>query len=487
MVRRALGAIRRSPIVAAILSFLVPGAGQAWAGEAGRGLILAAPIILLAVGAGAVLATQGTARTLGLALQPGVLLVLVAANLAIAALRAFATVDAYRIASRRRPPAGRRAPRWVATGVLAALLTVTVGTHTGIGYVGYRTYDTVTTVFAERSQEPTPTPEPTPEGPSPTPRPRWTAPPTPQPTPEPIWSTDGRLDLLLIGADEGPGRFSLRSDALILLSVDVASGKAALFGIPRYLTNVPLPPRSVNAFACRCFPDYINALFRYAEDHPEWFQGADGERGLRATEEAIGALVGLHLDGRLVVNLQGFVRLVDALGGITINVPGPLYDALYPLPDGSGTIEISWAPGVQWMDGQRALAYARTRHQDSDFDRMWRQQWVLLALRRQMNPCAVITRLPELLEIAADTLSTSLPVEQLPDLLAVAARVAPDGIARYQFWPPDIPRDLDAAALEKIRAMVREPFPAPVTPAPDVTPAPASPSAAPVPPPASPC
>jgi len=473
--------------VAAILSFLVPGAGQAWAGNASRGLILATPIILLAVGAGVVLSSQGVARTVGLALQPGVLLGFVVGNVALAAWRIFATVDAYRIANNHRPPAGVPAPRWVAIGVLAVLLTITLGTHAGLGFVGYRTYDTVTTVFAEPSQAPTPTPDPTPEGPPPTPRPRWSAPPTPQPTPEPIWSTDGRLDLLLIGADAGPGRFSLRSDALILLSVDVASGRAALFGIPRYLTNVPLPPRSVNAFPCRCFPSYINALYRHAEDHPEWFAGADGERGLRATEEAIGALVGLQLDGRLVIDLQGFVRLVDALGGLTINVPDPLYDPLYPLADGSGTIEISWAPGVQWMDGHRALAYARTRHQDSDFDRMWRQQWVLLALRQQMNPCNLVPRLPELLASTGDALSTNLPVEQLPDLLALAARVRPDGIARYQFWPPDIPRDLDAAALATIRAMVREPFPAPAAPASRVTPAPATPSAAPAPSPASPC
>ena len=100
---------------------------------------------------------------------------------------------------------------------------------------------------------------------------------------------------------------------------------------------------------------------------------------------------------------------------------------------------------------------------------------------------SLVPRLPELLDIAGDSLSTNLPVEQLPDLLALAARVRPDGIARYQFWPPDIPRDLDAAALATIRAMVREPFPAPAAPAPGVTPAPAPPSAASVAPPASPC
>jgi LCP family protein required for cell wall assembly len=473
MARRFLAAIRRAPIVAATLSFLLPGAGQAWAGKVGRGLVFVTPIVLLLIGGGAVLTTQGTAHTLGLALQPGVLLGFVALNLALAAWRVAAIVDAYLIARRRWPEAGGREPRWISVAVMVALLVVTLGTHAGLGYVGYQTYDTVTTVFATPSPDPPPdpTPMPTADGPSATPRPAWSPTPAPSVAPE-IWSSDGRLDILLMGLDEGPGRFSLRPDAMILLSVDMATGRAALFGIPRYLQNVPLPLRSVNAFACRCFPGYINALFRHAEDNPVWFAGADRERGLRATEEAIGAMVGLELDGRLVINFNGFMRLVDVLGGVTINVPDALYDWAYEKPDGSGMMEISFAPGVQWMDGFRALAYARTRHQDSDYDRMWRQQWVLLALRRQMDPCRLVTRLPELLQIAGDTVSTNLPVEQLPALLDLTARVRPDAIARYQFWPPDIPSELDAAAIDTIRSMVRDPFPAPPTLAPGAAPTP---------------
>lgn len=465
--------------MAALLSFLLPGAGQAWLGAGRRALVFVAPVVLLLVAGGLVLATQGTVRTIGLALQPGFLAGFVGGNLLLAGWRVLATVDAYRLARARWPTEASPAVRWVSVATLTLLLLVTVGTHAGLGYVGYQTYRAVTTVFATPSPEPLPTPEPSPSGPSPTPRPRWSPTPAPTPIPE-IWSSDGRLDILLMGVDEGPGRFSLRPDAMILLSVDVATGRAALFGIPRYLNNVPLPPRSVNAFPCGCFPGHLNALFRYAEDNPVWFRGADRERGLLATQEAVGAMVGLHLDGRLVVNFQGFMRMIDALGGITVNVPDPLYDPRLPTPDG-GTTEIYFAPGVQWMDGFTALAYARSRHQDSDYDRLWRQEWVLLAVRRQMNPCNLIPRLPELLQIAGDTVSTNLPIDQLPSLLELAARVQSDQIARYQFWPPQITNDLTPDMLAIMRAMVREPFAAPdlsvphASASPTPTPAPQAP------------
>jgi len=468
--------------VAAVLSFLLPGAGQAWLGAGRRALVFVTPVVLLLVAGGLVLATQGTARTLGLALQPSFLAGFVGGNLLLAGWRIVATIDAYRLARTRWPADGNQTLRWVSVAALTLLLLVTVGTHAGLGYVGYQTYRAVTTVFATPSPEPSPTPAPTPSGPSPTPRPLWSATPAPTPIPE-IWSSDGRLDILLMGVDEGIGRFSLRPDAMILLSVDVATGRAALFGIPRYLDNVPLPPKSVNAFPCGCFPGHLNALFRYAEDNPVWFRGADRERGLLATQEAVGAMVGLHLDGRLVVNFIGFIHLVDALGGITVNVPDPLYDPRLPDPYTGGHVAISFSPGVQWMDGFTALAYARTRHQDSDYDRLWRQEWVLLALRRQMNPCTLIPRIPELLQIAGDSVSTNLPVDQLPDLLALLARVDASQVARYQFWPPDITNDLTPDMIALMRSMVRDPFPAPDLSVPHAS---ASPTPTPAPQPAPP-
>jgi LCP family protein required for cell wall assembly len=437
-------------VLAAWLSFLWPGLGQGWAGAWRRAIFFALPIILLAVGTFILISTQGRARAFGLFLQPQVLLGLLALNVGILAYRLVAIVDAYYTARLRWPSAGRL-QRATAGTLLAVALVGTLGMHAGIGYLGFKTYDTVTTVFGSTS---TPTPGASPYSLAPG------ASPTPIPTPVPAnWAADGRLNILLIGADAGNGRVSLRTDSMNLLSVDVATGRAALFGIPRNLFNVPLPPGpAADAFTCGCYPDLINSLYRYAVDHPDLFRGSDDVRGYIAVQEAIQEMTGEHIDGQLVVTLMGFVRVVDAIGGLDIYAPTPLYDATYPRPEGTGDM-VLWIPaGQHHFDGHMALAYARSRHQDNDYNRMNRQQEVLLALRQQLDPCTLIPRIPELLDIAKSSLWTNIPIDRLPDLFEIGARVRPGSIVTYQFWPPDIHESLDVESINKIRVMVRDPF-----------------------------
>jgi LCP family protein required for cell wall assembly len=469
--------LRRSPIVAALLSFLLPGLGQGWLGRFRRGMMLAAPILVL-VGFGlGVLAFQGRARVLGLALQPGVLIALLVVNLAVLGWRTGAIVDAFQLARRRWPTVGRT-ERTVSSVVLAALLIVTFGMHLGIGLVGLKTYDTVGHIFATPEATPSPTSAPagTASG-----EPTATPVPTPEPTPVPVWSDDGRLDLLLVGGDAGPGRFSLRTDTMILLSVDIATGRAAMFGIPRNMRYVPLPDGPAAAFpACECYPDLLNSIYVYAGQHPELFRGGEA-RGYLALQDAVGELVDRPLDGMVVVTLEGFVRLVDALGGLDMTTPYNLYDANYPLEDGSGNVEL-WIPaGQHHFDGHSALAFARSRHQDSDYDRMHRQQLVLTAMRRQICPSDLVLRIPELLDIARDSLWTNVPVGQLPDLMELGTSVKVSRIASYQFWPPDIPEQLTPAGIALVRKMVADAFSA----APSGTPRPSA--ATPTPEPDSPC
>ncbi len=344
--------------------------------------------------------------------------------------------------------------------VLGALLATTLGMHLWVGVVAYKTYDFVNTVFAEAPSE---TPEPTLPPPTATPNPNGGTPePTPQPTPTPppvpAWARNGRLDLLLVGGDAGPGRYSLRTDTMILASVDIASGRAKLFGIPRNLINVPLAGAAAGAFRCGCFPDLLNALYVYASKHPELFPGDDAVRGYHAVETTIGELTGVHIDGMAVVKLNGFVKLVDALGGLDINIPAPLYDSHYPLEDGTGDVTISFKAGEQHLDGHLALAYARSRHQDDDYHRMQRQQSVLIALRRQLSPCALVPRLPELIDIAKDSLWTDVPLAELPNMLAVAHGVDVKHIATAGFTPPYIPESMTPLAPERIRGMVADAF-----------------------------
>jgi len=466
---RVIAAIRQSAVIAALLSFLWPGLGQGWVGSSRRALILAVPMMLL-LGAGLlVLIVQGRARSLGLLLQPTVLLLLIALNVAALAYRLFAIVDAYRDASRRWPPVANQGRAALGLVLLGVLLGGTLLMHGWLGYVGFKTYDTVVAISHPFSS-PTPVPLATPppgETPGPTPE------PTPVPTPEPAWGNNGRLDLLLIGGDAGPGRFSLRTDTMVILSVEVSTGRAALFGIPRNLINVPLPDGPAQAFKCRCFPDLLNGLFRYAVEHPDVFPGTNEERGYRAVQGAIAELTGLQIDGQVVVTLGGFVHLVDALGGLEMTTKDSIYDARYPDPLSTRNVELYISRGFHHFDGWHALAYARSRHQDNDYNRMNRQQEVLLALRQQLDPCTLIPRIPELLDIAKDSLWTNIPLDRLPDLFEIGARVHPGTVATYQFWPPDIHEYLDTQSINRVRLMVVTAFfgaPPSATPVPSAAP-----------------
>ena len=441
---------RSSRILAAVLSFLVPGTGQLLTGRLLAGLLFLSPVIVAVVAA--VVASGGDrGRLLGYLVQPGVLLGIVILDGVLLAWRALAIVDAWW---------GRhsKAPKTVFSVItLVALLALTGATHFVIGAQVMAARDTVEAVFAssddegddgfgeipEETEAPSPTPTPLPTA---TPEPGATAAPTPSPTPTPAPTpvpgplTDGRLDVLLVGGDAGPGRWSLRTDTLMVLSVDTETGDSALFSIPRNMVNVPLPKESRNAFACRCFPRLINSLYVYASSHPGSFPGKDDTRGLRAVQMAIGTLVGRKLDGMVVVKLQGFVKLVNAIGGIDVTVPEAVFDERYPLENGNGYVQIYIKRGKQHMTGRKALMYARSRHQDSDYGRMERQQIVLTAIGKKLLKEPLLIRLPDLLDIAKNNLWTNLKKRDLPDLATPRRAGRPQGDAEGALHPAELPR-----------------------------------------------
>jgi len=472
---------RRSsaPGIAALLSLLLPGLGQAWLGAARRGLLIAAPIVL---GLAALLGFVAGGRTMGLLdaiLRPGVILSLLLAIIGLGVYHVLAIQDAYRLGLRRESgwsaDSGiRRVARSpLLLGVLAFVVVV-YGTFT---IVGVKAYDAETAIFAEpdtglvipeASFEPTATPIGTP-------LPTQLVPPEPTPTPIPVppWAADGRLNLLLIGSDAGPGRWQLRSDTMIVLSVDVATARAALFGIPRNIENVPLPPESADAFPNGRYPGLLNSLYVYAIGHPKAFPGGQAA-GFRALAGAIQELVGVPLDGAIVVNLTGFVDLIDAVGGLWINVPYGIYDEHYP--SGAGQITVSIGAGCQKLDGTTALEYARSRHSSDDYSRMGRQQIVIKALAHQLDPIALLPKMARLLDIARDNLWTTIDQNEIANMAVLAARVDSNHIQSVMLQPPTYPEFLDTSSIRRIRAAVRSIFDAPPdavsTPAPKSTPKP---------------
>lgn len=488
----------RTPGAAAFLSFLLPGIGQAAAGRLRRGVLIAVPAlgVLLVLGGVLIFARH---QIYDVIFSDNALTSLLLFNVVILLYRVWAIADAY-VVARSAPvatqpetkiqtkmqakPRGSRVSRPLGTIVLGAVLVATIGTHVAVGAVGLQYRDTLASIFnpdapswfgggnlasgetiapftdqsgaTDAPATPTPSagldasPTATPVG-SPTPLP--TAGPTTEDgipifqvdnvsganTPPSAWAIDGKLNVLLVGADEGVGRWSLRTDTMILLEVDIATGRSVMYGIPRNLENVPLPPESANAFPCHCFPypNLLNALWRDAVNRPSAYpyEGSDFVRGFKALEGAIGQYLGLHVDGAVVINLMGFVDLINALGGLDINVPVEVKDTQYSRPQDGRDITIDIKPGQQHMDGFTALAYARSRHQDSDYGRMSRQQAVLIALRAQLHPCSLLPKIPGLISALGSAFWTDMPVEDAPTLLALAERIGTGNVKSIELVP----------------------------------------------------
>jgi LCP family protein required for cell wall assembly len=477
----------RSPGIAALLSFLIPGLGQAWAGEGRRGLVVSLPFVAaVALGIGTVLAAGGALGLAEIAVQPSVLLAVLAADAVFLVYRAWAIVDAGRVA---RGPKGWRRPLTAGTAVaMVVLLTATTLMHGAVAYVGWNGYDLLTGVFAPSTgggpawgddggdtagvTDPAPEQGVTTAAASPTPSLAATASATPAPGGIPYWARDGRLNILLVGGDAGPGRFSLRTDTMILLTVDLRTARAAMFGIPRNLLNVPLPAPYAAAYRGGVFPDLLNALWRAGQLRTTW-PGNNRTRGYRALSAAVGNITGTSIDGVVSVDLNGFVSVIDALGGIDIKVPYRIYDKTYPREDGSGTRVLEILPGLQHLDGSTALAFARSRHQDSDYGRMSRQQILLLALRKQVNPCTILPKLPDLVRIAKDSLYTNIPLQELPRLFALADQIDTRRIERFAFTPANgYPEVVTPASVLKMQRAVRDAFlgdPPPAEGSPDLS------------------
>jgi LCP family protein required for cell wall assembly len=464
-----------SPAVAAFLSFVLPGLGQIAVGAIRRGLILGLPLVAVIV-LGLLLFLFDKGGLIAAMVRPEVVLALVILDLVLGVIHFIAIGDAYRIA-RRRVSRSAWQLRAGAPSLLAFLLVLTVGLHGGLGAIGFDAYNTMETIYPQpQSSFSIPIPS---FGVIGTPAPGAT--PTPAPIAGPDWARDGRLNILLIGGDAGPGRWNLRTDTMILFSADVATGKVAMFGIPRNLYNVPLAPESARAFPGGIFPypNLLNALWVYADGHRKLFPGGD-DAGFRAITGAVQQLVGVPLDGAVVVKLNGFVRLVDALGGVWINVPFKMVDHAYPMEDGSGHVTMTIKAGCQKLDGHYALAFARIRHIDSDYGRMGRQQKVLDALARQLDPLAVLTKLPDLLHIAGTNLKTTFTPDDAGSLAQFATTMDIHHIKHVLFTPPKYRETLTSAEIARIQSVVQSVFV--VKPKPSPTPAPTlNPSAKPTP------
>jgi LCP family protein required for cell wall assembly len=225
----------------------------------------------------------------------------------------------------------------------------------------------------------------------------------------PIYLLDQRVNILVLGLDRRPGEGdAVRADTIMVLSASAAEPDLGLLSIPRdlYLT---IPGQGENR---------INTAHIFGE------LARPGD-GPSRTAEAITRNFGIPLHGWVRIDFEGFVTVIDVLGGIEIDVPGPIIDDAYPTQD-YGVMTVNIPAGPQTMDGERALQYARTRHGSSDFDRAARQQQVVQAVVRRLHKPDTWIRLPVLVKAGISSVETDLSWLQLARLAVAVIRVGPD-------------------------------------------------------------
>jgi LCP family protein required for cell wall assembly len=252
---------------------------------------------------------------------------------------------------------------------------------------------------ATATPSPTATQRPS-ETPLPTATSTPTSTPTITPTPTPALPVAQPMTILLLGLDARPGEGTrARSDALMLVRIDPQRGDVALLSMPRDLwLNIPGYGESK-----------VNGAF---------YQGEivqPGGGGIVVAKQTLDNAFSLTIDHAVVIDFAGFRSLIDALGGITVDVPKELYDGRFPTDDYGYTVA-HFLPGPQHMDGATALMFARTRHPDSDFERIKRQQLVLLGIVQKIKQRGALQNLHEADQLTA-ALTPYIQTDMAPDLV----------------------------------------------------------------------
>jgi LCP family protein required for cell wall assembly len=436
----------RSAFGAAFLSFLVPGLGQAYAGAYLRAIALVVPPLIAAGIIVALFLSYGLVD-FGLWVgQTSVLGPLAILNVVLLVYRAAASIDAYRLLIEPCRPGVRsgiwrigRKPGQISPHSLVgleAILIVMVAGHAIVGYWDVRFYNLARDVHAPVAID-TAAPDASPE-----PEPSISFPPqetlAPAPTIQP-WTGTARLNILLVGVDQTTG---FRTDSMIVVSIDPVTDRVVMFSMPRDTISVPMPPKSRLAQLWGPYFNYkLNALWKYSDSYRNLFPGG----GAEALRQALGyAFFGDQnaIPYYVMVDFAGFQKVVDTLGGVTIDVPAPVIDDGYPGNHGDGQHERIYIPaGIQHMTGDQALDYARSRKGSvlyNDYNRSNRQQQILIALEQQANLDAISAHLGDLVDALSSTIHTDLPEgpDVLGPMIQLARSIKPADIKTYAFAPP---------------------------------------------------
>ena len=448
-IRPDTGPTDRRRLAAAGLSAVLPGLGQAFNGRRRLALWFLIPTLVLIAIALIVVKTQSPARLAAWAVAPAILGTLLTLNLALLAWRLVASGQAF-LDTRRAGPTGR----FGVVGILLVALLVIVP-HVIVWRYGTIAGETFARVFGGQVL-------------SAAGEPRTEARPSP--------SDKERINVLLVGVDSTKTRTEMLTDTMMVVSLDPIGHTVSMVSLPRDIVNVPLGNGDI-------YGPKLNSLMSYADRHPDQFP----KGGMTTLEDAVGALLGIPIAYYARLDFKGFVKMVDAVGGVDIKVKKALEDPGY---DGYGLGEkgFSLSKGTHHLDGAQALAYARIRKAlgESDFTRADRQQQILVALKDQATSGgSILWELPGLMEAVGETVKSDIPAYRLPDLAAIMDEMKSRSVTRAVINHPlvDTKNTRYGASLvpdvPAIQAMAAELFSAPGTaPVPWPTPEPTT-SAAP--------
>ena len=408
-----------SPTLATLLSFLWPGLGQLYLGARRRALIFGLPLLVV-VAVVAIQALGGPERLLIELLTPSTALTVLILIVLLGLLRIVSMGDALLTAS---PGGSWRRPVPVASFLLMA--AIVVSTHLAAGSLAFSFYEAGRDIFVGETD---------PDGALPPPvvvahgsaMPGSAIPSsagTPLPSPNPA----ARINIMLTGIDSSEIRSHALTDTIIVVSVDPTTGSTAMISLPRDLSRLKKPGGGT-------YMGKINSLMSYADRHPEEYP----EGGMAALTEQVGYLLGTRIDYYASVDLEGFSKLIDRVGGVTIDVPKALDDPSYGGWTKPGKLGFKVSTGRHTFDGETALAYVRTRKSvgDSDFGRARRQQQLLVALQKKLVDPAMLPNLPGILKDATKTLKTNFPPASLSDMLDIARKTDDAAVKRVVLGPP---------------------------------------------------
>ncbi|MCA0294575.1 MAG: LCP family protein [Actinobacteria bacterium] len=408
--RRSQGIAMRRSLVLMLMTIVMPGSAQLAVGKRRLGLVGVRTwmtLIGLLVFVGVLLLIPGVRNpVIGLIASPFVLTVLQWAVPVLALGWILLLLDAWWLANPRHLST---AGRWV-SGLLALVLVVTSGTVAWSASGAFDAAKLIGNVFGGGGD---------------------------------TQVQNGRINVLLLGGDAGADRTGLRPDSMTVASIDAETGRTVLFSLPRNLQHAPFPADSPlhakypNGYFCKvtnladaCM---LNGIYTLAVQNKKLFPGVKYP-GVEATKGVIEEILGLKINYWAMIDLKGFKQLINAVGGIRLDIgkrvpigslhgPKGVYDWIEP------------GKNVK-LDGFHALWFARSREYSTDYERMIRQKCVLNAMLRQLNPATVLTKFQDIAKAGEQIVATNVPTSELGTLLDLAVKGKALPMASVSFTPP---------------------------------------------------